>query len=111
MTSARVDALRSIQFGSITSSYQPLGTALGHQWRIWKITNSTNGDMLISFDGTNDNLFVPANSFILYDISTNADQDASSALAMSIGTQYLIKYSSAPTSGGVYLEGIYQQGQ
>ena len=111
MTEARVDQLRSLPFGSLTTSYQPLGLPLSHLWREWKITNLTNGNLLISFDGTSDNMIVPANSFTLYDISTNTNQDASSAMTMSIGTQFLVKYSTAPTSGSVYLEGIYQKGQ
>ena len=111
MTEARVDILRSLPFGSITTAYQPLGTSLGHNWRIWKITNTTDGDMFISFDGINDNLFVPANTFTLYDISTNSDQDSATALSMSVGTQYFVRYSAAPTKGSVNLEGIYQKGQ
>lgn len=111
MTSARADSLRSLAFGSITSSYTPLGTPIGHQWRVWKITNTTDGDMLISFDGTTDNLVVPAGAFVLYDIATNADQGAATALTMSVGTQFLVKYSSAPTRGAIYVEGFYQQGQ
>lgn len=111
MPAARVDVLRTLPFGSITNTYQVLGTPLNRRWRQWKVTNSTNGDMFISFDGVNDNMFVPANSFTLYDIGTNANQDAAEGLTMSIGTQYFVRYSTAPTSGGVYLEGVYQQGQ
>lgn len=110
MSVARADSLRSVAFGSITNSYTNLGTPLTHNWRMWRITNNTNGDMFFSFDGTNDNLFVPANSFVLYDISAN-DDTTNNPLFMSLGTQFLIKYSSAPTSGSVYLEGFYAQGQ
>jgi hypothetical protein len=111
MTEARYDSLRTIAFGSITNSYQPLGLVIAHNWRVWKITNNTNGDMLISFDGTNDNIFIPAYSYTLYDITTNSDQNAAEGLKMSVGTQWLIKYSTAPTIGSVYLEGAYQKGQ
>jgi hypothetical protein len=111
MTEARFDTLRTLGFASITASYQPLGLSITHLWREWKLTNATNGNMLISFDGTNDNMFVPANSFTLFDITTNSNQNAAAPLTMSIGTQFLIKYSSVPTSGAVYLEAIYEKGQ
>jgi hypothetical protein len=111
MTEARVDQLRTLGFASIGATYSPLGNPLSHNWRIWKFTNNTNGDVFVSFDGVGDNLFVPANSFTLYDISTNSDQDSSVSLNMSIGTQYFVRFSSAPSSGSVYLEGIYQKGQ
>lgn len=111
MTEARFDTLRTLGFGSITAIYQPLGSPVNHLWREWKLTNATNGNMLISFDGTNDNMFLPANSFTLFDITTNSNQNSSVGMTMSIGTQFLIKYSSAPTSGAVYLEAIYEKGQ
>jgi len=111
MTEARFDSLRTLGFASITAIYQPLGTAISHNWREWKLTNATNGNMLISFDGINDNMFVPANSFTLFDITTNSNQSSSVGMMMSRGTQFLIKYSSIPTSGSVYLEGIYEKGQ
>ena len=111
MTEARFDSLRTLGFASITATYQPLGLPLSHRWREWKLTNNTNGDMLISFDGTTDNIFLPAYSFTLFDITTNSDQQAAAGIVMSIGTQFLVKYSSAPTSGSVYLEGAYEKGQ
>lgn len=113
MTVARFDTLRSLAFGSITGSYQPLGGAILNQWRSFKLTNTCNQNMLISFDGgINDNIILPANSFVLYDIATNANQDAAQALTLSIGTQFSIKAESIlPSVGGsVYLEGFYQRG-
>lgn len=112
MAVVRADALRSKAFGSITGSYTTLGTALTHLWRMFKVTNSTNGDLLISFDGTTDNLFIPANSFTLYDLSTNAPPIAEvDNLVLGIGTQFYVKQSSAPSSGSLYLEGLYARGE
>ena len=106
---ARVDALRSLGFASITGSYTALGTAFGHPMRIVKVTNATNGDVFVSFDGTTNNLFIPAGSFVLYDIAS--DDDPTEEFKLSKGTQIYIKQSSAPTSGTFYLECIYGQGE
>lgn len=111
MTEARFDALRTIAFGAVTNAYQPLGAAISHSFRTFKLINTTDADMLFSFDGTNDNIVAPATSITLYDVSTNSDQDSAQALRMSIGTQFLVKYSTAPTKGNIWLEGMYQKGQ
>lgn len=111
MAVVRIDALRTIDAGSITSSYTNLGSPLTRNWRMFRITNNTDGDMLISLDGSTDNLFVPANSFVLYDLATNAQnvQDTD-WFVMQIGSQFSIKYNTAPTTGDVWLEGLYSTG-
>ena len=114
MAIVRMDSLRSKAFGVITNSYTVLGAVLANNWRVFKITNNTNGDMLISLDGTTDNLFVPANSFTLYDLSTNAaNVQDSDGFVMQIGSQFYVKYSTAPTGpvgGAVYVEGLFTRG-
>ncbi len=108
MAVARFDALRSKAFGSITNAYTTLGTALTQNWRLFCIVNATDGDLLISADGTTDNFFLKANSFLLWDLATNAQPVASSdTFQLEIGTQFYVKYSSAPSVGSVYVEGIY----
>lgn len=111
MASVRFDPIRSKVFGSITNAYTTLGTPLTKNWRMFRIINNTDGDMLISADGTTDNLIVPAKSYVLYDLATNAQnvQDTD-WFVMQIGTQFYVKYNTAPTSGAVWLEGIYSTG-
>jgi hypothetical protein len=112
MAVARADAILSVANGSITNSYTTLGSPLTHNWRYFKITNNTDGDMFISFDGTTNNLFVPAYSFTLYDIATNAGPpNVIDNLLLGLGTQFYIKYSSAPTTGSLYIEGWYARGE
>lgn len=111
MAIVRVDSIRTKAHGAITNSYTTLGTALTKNWRMFKITNNTDGDMLISFDGTTDNIFVPASSFTLYDLSCNAlNVSDSDWFVMQIGSQFYVKYSTAPTSGDIWVEGIYSTG-
>lgn len=105
-TRATYDTLRSLAHGSISGSYAALGTQLLFPARIIKITNNTDGDMLVSTDGSTDMDFLPANSFVLYDISTNR-QIAGQQLNFPSGTQFFIKQSSAPTKNSVYLTVIY----
>lgn len=111
MAVARFDSYRSLAFGSITNVYAAVGSAVTNNWRIFCITNNTNGDLAISADGTTDNFFIPAMSFKLFDLSTNAVPiSASDNFVLSIGTQFYVRYLTAPTSGAVYVEGIYARG-
>lgn len=103
----RFDGLRSLAFGSISGTYAALGTPTSHLMRILKIVNNTNGDLTISFDGTTDNDFVPANSFVLYDFETNAYSQYDFFLVLN--TQIYVKGS--PSSGSVYATMVYGKGQ
>jgi len=111
MAIVRADVLRSLAFGGISGTYAAVGTPLTVNWRMFRITNNTNGDLFISFDGTNNNLFVPASSFVLYDLSANAAPvTESDTFVMQVGTQFYAKQSTAPSSGAVYVEGLYARG-
>jgi hypothetical protein len=112
MAIVRIDAYRTLGFASISAAFATVGTPLAHNWRIVCITNNTNGDMIFSVDGTTNNLFVPANSFKLFDISTNSPNvQVEDNLEFQIGTQFYVKQSTAATAGAVYIEGLYAQGE
>lgn len=68
----RFDSLRSFPSASLTGTYQQVGSVFGHPMRVVKFVNNTNQDVLVSYDAVNDNDFVPANGFTLYDVTTNA---------------------------------------
>jgi hypothetical protein len=104
-----VDGLRSIAFGSITGSFGALGTPFGKPMRLIKIINTCNTDMIISFDGTNANDYIPAGSFSLYDLTTNQVNNLAGWF-FRIGTQVYVEYASAPASGNVYVIALYGQG-
>jgi hypothetical protein len=104
----RVDALRTLAFGSISGTYTPLGTAFAHSMRLIKLTNTTNVGLTFSFDGVTNNLFIPAGAFTLFDLTTNKTSPTVT-FVFQIGTQVFVM--GAPTSGAVYLECIYGQGE
>jgi hypothetical protein len=103
------EALRSLAFGSIGITYLPIGTPFEHPIRIVKIINTTNSDMIVSFDGINDHDYVPAGGFTLYDLTTN--QNESAGWFFKIGTQVYIKYATAPASGSVFVVTLYGKGE
>lgn len=90
------EALRSV---SIAAGYSNLGTPLENPIRIFKITNNSTADVTVSYDGgTTDHEFVPANSFLLIDITSNKVWDCQFCLP--VGTQVAVKGVGA---GSVYL--------
>lgn len=112
MAQVLADTLRTKAHGAITSSYTTLGVVLAHPLRIFKLSNTTDGDLLISLDGTNNNFFLPAGGFTLYDLSTNAQQtNVTDGFQLAIGTQFYVKYNTDPTEGDVWLEGLYAKGE
>jgi hypothetical protein len=108
-TKAEVDVLRTLAYGSIAATYNPVGPPLVYQARIICFTNTTNEDVLFSTDTTNDRIIVPAGSFKLLDITTNHRPVNQDDFCFAIGTQWYVKYAASPSSGAVYIEVIYAQ--
>lgn len=104
---AKFDTLRTLAFGSISGSYAAVGVVLVNPANAFRLINNTNGDMLFSVDGTNDNFFVPASSFVLYDIAANKSYPSNN-LQVAAQTQFYVKQSTAPTSGAIYIEIVHQ---
>lgn len=73
--------------------------------RIIKFTNDTDLDLLISWDGTTDHDFIPANSFMLIDVASN--KELSSSLYIAAQTQFYVKTVTGTASGTIYLSCYY----
>lgn len=102
-TAVDLGQLRSLAYTSISGTYAAIGTALTFPVRVICFTNNTDGDMFFSIDGMNNYLFLPAMSFKLFDVTTNRNSIAPS-LCFATGTQFLVKESTVPTKGAVYVE-------
>lgn len=105
---ATFDTLRSVAFGSLTTSYAIVGAVLPTPAVCVAFTNTTNGTVLVSIDGIHDMIVVPPSWGKVFDIRTNAPNDIDYLLGS--GTPFLVKYSgSAPTSGSFYIEAVVTQ--
>ena len=102
---ATFDTLRSVAAGSITSSFAAVGAALPAPAVCLTFKNDTNGDVIVSIDATNDNLYLPANSFNVYDIRTNGPFDCDFMFPQ--GTVFYVEQGTVvPTTGSFYIEAI-----
>ena len=103
------DTLRSLGFAGISAAYAAVGSALTVNARIMCITNKTQGDMILSVDSSNADgqIFIPAGSFKLYDLTANLVPGKDDNFVIAVGTQFYVKQVTAPVSGSVYLEFVY----
>src|ERR1051325_11304160 len=100
---AYFDTLRSAATAAIGATYATIGTAFTDRPVVIKFTNLTNGDVVVSTDGVNDMLFLPAGAFTLIDIRTNAPNETD--LTLPVGTQFYVKDGTTPsTTGSFYIE-------
>lgn len=101
------DALRTLGFASITSAYALVGAPVGVPIRIIYFNNTTNQDILVSFDGVEDHTIVPASSAIVFDYCSNRSDQAGYA-EQQINTPILARAPNGnPTSGSFYATIIY----
>jgi hypothetical protein len=111
MSAAKVyfDTLRSLAFGGISATYAAVGTPTTVEARIVCFTNKTQGDMIFSTDSTNatGQIFVPAGTFKLYDLTANLVPGKDDTFVISKATQFYVKQVTAPVSGAVYVELVY----
>lgn len=97
------DVLRSIASSSVTSSYKLIQSVLTFPTRIMKITNNSTQDVTVSWDGVNDNEYIPAGGFLLLDVSAN--REASQICEISANTSILVKGTAG--TGNIYVSSYY----
>jgi hypothetical protein len=106
-TRIRYEVLRTLAFGSITTSYVAIGTPFLNPVRMLKVTNLTNQPLYISTDGINNHDVVSANAAYVYDYGSNKS-DAGGLLEESQSDQLYVKsVNTLPTSGSIYVTVIY----
>lgn len=99
----KAEVLRSINAAAFTGAYQAVGTPLLFASRIIKFTNNSNRDITLSWDGINDNEFIPLGSFVLLDVAS--DRQFTSELYIPVGTQFYAKGSAG--AGLLYISSYY----
>lgn len=102
------DAIRSLAHGSVAATYAAIGGPFANIVRLICLTNNSDGDMFFSIDGTTDQLFVAAGSFKLFDLNTNRTH-RDQLWALPEGTQFYVRYNTAPTKGNIYIECLWGQ--
>lgn len=103
----RAETLRSLGFASIGATYMGIGSPFLHPIRIFELQNLTDALLLFSFDGINDHIALPAQGFILLDVTAN--KTITSGFFLAEGDRVYVKESETPTTGSVYVTAFFGQ--
>jgi len=103
----RFEAVRTLAFSSVGSSYMGVGTSLTNPIRQFFIQNLTDKTLMFSFNGVDDHFPLPSNGFFLDDITSNKTQKSGFFLAE--GERLYVKEigGDTPTLGTVYFTVMY----
>lgn len=110
-TRAVFETLREATPGDIGAAYAAVGTPLANACRLLNLQNASDGDIYISFDGTNDHVhLMPATSGNAsqrqYNFQENAISDQTYMMAK--GTQIYAKDGTTPpANGNLIVEVVY----
>ena len=104
----QIDPIRSLAFGSIAATYNKVGGVLDQPVRLITFVNDTDAGVFFSDDGVTDKFYLPAGTFKLLDICTNRfHKDV--YWVVQAGTQWWVRYASAPSKNSVYIECLWGQ--
>lgn len=103
----RYETLRSLAYTSISGTYAGVGTAFANPVRLIKVNNTTDANLIISFDGVNAHDFVFAQSAYVFDYASNKEGPVDK-LEQSVGDRVYVKEESgSPSKGNVYVTVVY----
>lgn len=104
---ARYDTLRSLGFAGLSPVFAGIGAKFTNPVRILKVTNLTNANLIVSFNGVDDMDIVSAFGFFLYDYTTNKS-DAGGVLEHPAEDRIYVRTAgAAATLGTVYVTVVY----
>ena len=104
---AVIEPIRTLGFAGISGTYAKVGTPFEYKVRVICISNNTEGDLHFTTDELEDQLFIAAGSYKLFDIQANKNNVTDNDFVLPIGTQFFVKQITAPVSGAVYIEVIH----
>ena len=101
ISALKADPLLESTFGSITSSFTAVGSPIPNSWSIITFKNLTNVSLIISWDGVDDNMKLPANSFEVLDLTSNEGVIVRT-------TQFFVKHGvTPPSTNSMVIQGYF----
>ncbi len=106
------DQIRVLAEAGTSASYALVGGALTDTARMVLINNTMNGDLMMSFDGTTDQLYIQAGQAMVLDFSS--DKEAPSyQFGLAKGTFFWVRWFGLtnPTTGDIFISVVYGRGE
>lgn len=99
------EPVRSLVQSSIVSGYTAIGTPLLYPAHLILVQNNTDALVMFSTDGVNDHFPLPANGYIILDVTSN--KSLAQGFFIMAGTTFFVKQIGTPTTGSVYVTSMY----
>ena len=102
------EPIRSTAFGSISGAYVGIGSPFENPIHFFILENFTDQGIMISWDGINDHMVLPANGYKVIDVTANKTLTGGTFMVAQ-GTRFYVKAltGSLPSVGSVYLSVFY----
>jgi len=93
------EPIRTVAAEDFSQNYFPVGDPFMNPIRCIYMANPTNVQVMVSFDGVTDHVFIDAYSYVIFDYESNKEMPAGK-LTQSRGTQAYARVVSGAISGG-----------
>ena len=103
------DELREIAFGAIGLAFTAVGAVYTNPIRLLSIKNDTDADMYFSYDGVTVQEYIPAQTGMVLDFTSNSGATVYPLMASGT-TIYVAQVLAAPTSGIVAVSAYHAIG-
>jgi hypothetical protein len=100
-----MEPVRTLAYTGVGAGYEAIGTPFDNPARLLFVQNLTNATLMFSLDGVTDHFALPANGFLLLDITSN--KAAASGFFIASDTIMWVKEIGTPSSGSVYVTVMY----
>jgi hypothetical protein len=105
-TCLAVEPVRSRGFATIGAGYMSVGDPIESASSFIVFQNLTDANVMVSFNGFDDNLPLPAAGGLVLDVTANKSCEGGFYVAE--GTQFWVKHlGAAPTTGTFYITNFY----
>jgi hypothetical protein len=101
------EPVKTLGFAGIGGAYAPVGAVTTHTIRAFCITNNTEGDLYVTTNSSQDEMFLSKGTYKLYDVQANINPQFDDKYVLEKGTQFYVKQITAPVSGAIYIECLY----
>lgn len=95
------ETVRTIASAAIDGTFMGVGAALTRPIRVLFLQNLTDVILMFSFDGVNDQFPLPANGYVILDVTANKTIDSGFFLAEG-ERLYVREFAGNATTGDVY---------
>ena len=102
--------LRSLGVAATGAAYVGVGTTLSTPVRIIHVLNTTDAVMMFSWDGVTDHFVLPANGYMVIDLTTNQGNNGGGFFLPGSKRLY-VKQVTAPVlpTGSIYFSLVYSE--